>query len=147
MTKQNNMVAGFEFLIGNWNLKYRVPKSAFSGAGTGLGTGTFKRALNDKYVYFDYSVSLTTGKSEAHGIFAWDEDAKVYRYWWFENTGVFMTARCSFINNETLFIDWLDSGLTQTFTKVEPNIVILRLEHAASEQDRELILEVLFTMK
>jgi hypothetical protein len=43
----------FDFLLGNWNREYRVPKSAFSEADTGSGTGTFKRALDDRYVYFD----------------------------------------------------------------------------------------------
>jgi hypothetical protein len=43
----------FDFLLDSWNLEYRVPKSAFSEADTGSGTVTFKRALDDKYVYFD----------------------------------------------------------------------------------------------
>jgi len=36
-------------------MEYRVPKSAFSKADKGFGEGTFKRALNNKYVFFDYS--------------------------------------------------------------------------------------------
>ncbi len=77
MAKQSNMMEKFDFLLGNWNLEYKVPKSEFSEAATGTGTGTFKRALDDKYGYFDYSGSLTprekAGKEGgAHGIFAWD---------------------------------------------------------------------------
>jgi len=45
----------FEFLFGSWNLEYRIPKSIFSAAGSDSGVGSFKKALNDKYVIFDYS--------------------------------------------------------------------------------------------
>jgi len=44
----------FKFLIGNWNLEYKIPKSSFNEEATGKGAGTFKRTLNDKYVVFDY---------------------------------------------------------------------------------------------
>ena len=54
-------MARLDFLLGDWNLAYTVPRSRFSEAGTGTGTGTFRRALHDKYVYFDYTCSLTTG--------------------------------------------------------------------------------------
>ncbi len=137
----------FEFLLGNWNLEYRVPKSEFSEAATGIGIGTFKRALNDKYVYFDYSCSLTTGDGEAHAIFAWDEKTKIYRFWWFENSGSFSAATCSFVNDETLFLNWHDTLLIQTFRKAGPDKVILRMENPTSEGKYELILEVIFTKK
>ncbi len=137
----------FGFLVGNWNLEYKVPRSAFSEAATGSGTGTFKRALNDKYVYFDYSCSLTTGEGKAHGIFAWDEKASIYRYWWFESSGRFMKATCHFLNDKTLFLNWHDSLLKQTFEKVNRKKVILRMEHPNSEGNYELVLEVIFTRK
>jgi hypothetical protein len=137
----------FDFLLGTWNLEYKVPKSAFSEAATGTGTGTFKRALDDKYVYFDYTASLTTGekaekKGGAHGIFAWDEKANVYRYWWFECSG---KATCNFVNDETLFMNWHDTLIIQTFTKVSENKVVLRMEHPIAQGKFELILEVIFT--
>jgi len=147
MAKQLNMMEKFDFLLGNWNLEYRVPKSAFSEAATGTGTGTFKRALDDKYVYFDYSCSLTTGEGEAHAIFAWDEKTKIYRCWWFENSGNFTNATCNFVNNETLFLNWHDSLLIQTFRKAAPNKVILKMKHPDSEGKYELIMEVIFTRK
>lgn len=138
----------FDFLLGDWTLEYRVPKSAFSEAMTGAGTGTFKRALNDRYVFFDYSASLLTGsKVQAHGIFAWDDKLKFYRYWWFEDSGAFMTATCNFINEETLFLNWHDTLLIQTFTKDGPNKVILRMENPNSEGKYEVVLEVIFTRK
>ena len=141
------MMEKFDFLLGDWNLESRVPESAFSKADKGTGTGTFRRALDDKYVYFDYSASLTSGKGGAHGIFAWDEKAKVYRYWWFENSGVFMEATCNFVNDETLFMNWHDTLIIQTFRKTGPNEVILRMEHPVSEGKSELILEVILTRK
>jgi len=138
----------FDFLLGNWNLESRVPKSKFSEADTGTGAGTFKRALDDKYVYFDYRASLTTGEEgAAHGIFAWDEKAKTYRYWWFESSGNFLEATCDFVNNETLCMNWHDTILVQTFTKIGTNKVILRMEHPIAQGKFELILEVIFTRK
>ncbi|MBC8358167.1 MAG: DUF1579 family protein [Candidatus Aminicenantes bacterium] len=147
MAKQSNMMEKFDFLLGNWNLEYKVPKSAFSEAATGTGTGTFKRALDDKYVYFDYSASLTLGEGEAHAIFAWDKKAKVYRYWWFESSGNFLQATCNFVDEKTLFLNWHDTVIIQTFTKEGPNKVILRMEHPIALGKYELVLEVIFTRK
>jgi hypothetical protein len=140
------MMAKFEFLFGQWKLEYRVPASRFGPAATGTGIGTFKRALGGKYVFFDYSVSMSTGeRGEAHGIFGWDEKAKVYRYWWFEESGNFLTATCNFIRDGLLFLNWHDSLLTQTFTKVDSHQVVLRMKHPNSRGDEETVLEVIFT--
>ena len=147
MAKQLNIMEKFNFLLRNWNLEYMVPKSAFSEAATGSGTGTFKRALDDKYVYFDYSSTVNGQKGKAHAIFAWDEKAKLYRYWWFESSGNFSTATCKFVNEETLFLNWHDTLLIQTFRKVGPNKVILRMEHPDSEGKYELILKVILKGK
>ena len=147
MATQLNLMEKFDFLLGSWNLESRVPKSAFSEAATGTGTGTIKRALDDKYVYFDYSASLTIGEGEAHAIFAWDEKAKVYRYWWFESSGNFLTATCNFVNDETLFLNWHDTLLIQTFKKISPDKVELRMENPDTKGNFDLILEVIFTRK
>ncbi|MFQ6069881.1 MAG: hypothetical protein ACE5LC_05065 [Candidatus Aminicenantales bacterium] len=150
MAGQLNMMEKFGFLIGSWSLEYRVPKSAFSEAATGSGAGTIKRAMDDKYVYFDYSASLSSSPAqvgEAHAIFAWDEKAKIYRYWWFESSGNFLTATCNFVNKNTLFLNWHDTLLLQTFTKVSPNKVVLKMEHPIAAGKYELILEVIFTKK
>jgi len=74
------MMERLGFLINDWMLDYKIPESRLSEAATGTGTGTFRQVLNDKYVYFDYSCSLTIGDAEAHRIFAWDRQAKAYRY-------------------------------------------------------------------
>ena len=135
----------FEFLLGDWNLEYRVPKSSFSEAMTGTGTGTFKRALKDKYVFFNYCGSNAKDEGGAHGIFVWDGKAKFYRYWWFEDSGSFEEAVCSFVDENTLFMDWQNTLLTQTFTKAGPDKVILRMKQALGEDKSELLLEVILT--
>jgi len=146
MEEQSNMMEKFDFLLGKWNLEYKVPKSAFSEAATGSGTGVFKRALDDKYVYFDYAATFTTGQeAAAHAVFAWDEKAKLYRFWWFENSGNFATATCNFLNDETLFLNWHDTLLIQTFRKADTDKVILRMENPDAEGKFELVLEVIFT--
>ncbi len=145
MSDQLNKMEKFEFLLGKWNMEYRIPKSAFSEEDKGTGKGEFKRVLNDKYVTFNYSSTLTSGKGAATAIFAWDEKANFYKFWWFEDSGNFTTATCNFINDDTLFLNWHDSLLIQTFTKVDPNKIILRMEHPSSEGKYELILEVIFT--
>jgi len=140
------MMKKFCFLLGNWRLDYRVPQSALSEAVTGQGTGVFRRALDDKYVFFDYSSSFSNGTAAgAHAIFAWDAKIGIYRYWWFEDSGVFLTATCQFINDETLFLNWHDTLLTQTFAKAGPNRVILRMEQPNSQARQETVLEVLLT--
>jgi len=137
----------FNFLLGSWNLEYRIPKSQFHEAETGLGLGAFKRALDDKYVFFDYSSTVDEQKGGAHGIFAWDEKTEVYRYWWFESSGNFLTATCNFVNDETLLMNWHDTLLLQSFKKIDSNKVILKMESPNSEGEYELILEVIFTRK
>ena len=137
----------FNFLLGNWEMEYNVPKSSFSEATTGTGHGISKRALDDKYVYFDYSTLIDGNKGQAHGIFAWDEKSKTYRYWWFESSGNFSTATCNFINDETLFMNWHDTLLIQSFKKISSDKVILRMENPNSEGEYELILEVMLTRK
>ena len=137
----------FNFLLGNWEMEYNIPKSSFSEATTGTGQGIFKRALDDKYVYFDYSTLIDGNRGQAHGIFAWDEKLKIHRYWWFESSGNFSTATCNFINDETLFMNWHDTLLIQTFKKVSSDKVILRMENPNSEGEYELVLEVIFTRK
>ena len=140
------MMKKFDFLLGAWKMEYRVPKSEFSTAMTGSGTGTFKRALSDKFVYFDYSASFSTGdKAEAHGIFAWDEKIKKHRYWWFENSGSFMTATCRFIDDDVLYLNWHESLLSQTFRKAGRNRVVLRMDHPNAEGKSITIMEVMFT--
>ena len=137
----------FEFLIGEWNLEYRVPESSFSQKASGTGVGMIKRALNDKYVYFDYSATLTVGSGAAHAIFAWDEKFRTYRYWWFEDSGSFLTATCNFIGDDILFLNWHETLLIQSFTKVNRDKIVLRMEQPVAQNKFELILEVIFTRK
>ena len=134
----------FEFLLGNWNLEYRIPRSTFGEAGTDSGTGSFRSALNDKYVFFDYSTKAGSG---AHAIFSWDDKVKVYRFWWFENSGNFSTATCNFIDDETLAMNWHDSLLVQTFSKDGSDRVILRMQNPTAQGGYELVLEVILTRK
>jgi len=138
----------FNFLIGSWDLTYKIPKSSFSEEATGKGSGTFKRILNDKYVVFDYEASFTTGdKASAHAMFAWEEKIKMFRYWWFENSGSFMTATCNFINDDTLFLNWHNSLLIQTFKKIDEHTIELRMENPNKEGKFKLVLEVMFKRK
>jgi hypothetical protein len=147
MAAQQAMMKKFEFLIGTWDLDYRVPKSAFGKAERGTGSGTFRRALRDKYVYFDYQCHLPSGDGEAHAVFVWDEKAKVYRFWWFEDSGSYMTATCSFVRPGVLFLNWHDSVLTQTFSQENGDRVVLRMNQPDSTGKPMTILKVIFTRK
>lgn len=134
----------FEFLFGDWNLEYRIPKSKFSDSGSDTGFGSFKKILSDNYVLFEYS---TKSGGEAKGIFAWDDKVKVYRYWWFENSGNFSSATCNFVNDVTLAMNWHDTLFVQTFVKESPDKVVLKMQHPSDQGEYELILEVIFTRK
>lgn len=132
----------FEFLLGDWKLDYRIPKSFMSEEGTDSGVGTFKKILEGKYIEFDYS---TKSGGEAKGIFAWDEQIKMYRYWWFENSGNFLSATCNFVNDSILAMNWHSSLIVQTFTKETSNKVILKMQYPSDENGYDLLLEVIFT--
>ena len=140
------MMEKFEFLLGTWRMEYRIPPSEFSAAMTGSGTGTFRRVLDDKYVYFDYSASFSTGeKAAAHGIFAWDEKSKIHRYWWFENSGSFDAATCRFLDDGLVFMNWHGSLLSQTFRKTGRDALALRMFSPASGGKQKTVMEVIFT--
>ncbi len=137
----------FDFLIGTWILKYTVPESAYSVATTGKGEGTIRKALNDKYVFFDYKAEFTNGSAQAHGIFARDESQDIYRYWWFEDSGSFRTATCNFTDENTLFMNWHDTNLIQTFIKKEEDHIILKMSSPVSDQQFKPVLIVDFYRK
>jgi hypothetical protein len=134
----------FGFLLGSWNLDYRIPKSNFSEARSDRGSGSFKKILTDKYILFEYS---TESGGEAKGIFAWDDKIKAFRYWWFENSGSFATATCNFINNNTLAMNWHDTLLVQTFVKESTDKTILKMQNPSGQGGYDLIMEVIFTRK
>ena len=107
----------FNFLLGRWRMKSKIPKSKFSKEDTGYGEGEFKCTFNDKYVTFDYSSKYSAVDGAAHGIFSWDDKKNIYRHWWFENSGRFNEATCDFIDQNTLCLNWQNSLLVQTFSK------------------------------
>ena len=141
-TQKEDKMTKFDSFIGKWELEYNVPESIFSKPDKGTGKGEFKRELNNKYVIFNYSSQLTAGKASAHGIFAWDEKIRAYRYWWFEDSGSFMTATCNFINENILFMNWENSLLIQTFTVESPNKIFLSMDYPSSEGKYIPVLEV-----
>jgi hypothetical protein len=147
MINNNYPISKLDFLLGAWDLKYKVPKSILSEADTGTGSGEFKRILNDKYVSFDYSAKLSSMEASAHAVFAWDEKLKIYMYWWFESSGNYLNAACNFINDDTLCLNWHNSLLVQTFTKKGPGKIILQMKYPVSDAKYEIIMEVSFTRK
>jgi len=139
-----NPIERLGFLLGEWHLDYHIPKSSLAEAGSDSGTGRFARALNDNYVIFDYSTE--TGGA-AHGVFAWDKKVGILRYWWFENSGSFQTATCQFLDDGTLAMNWHDTVLVQTFTRIDANKVVLRMSTPAAHVSYEVVLEVVMTRK
>ncbi|MCF7886257.1 MAG: hypothetical protein K9M80_07170 [Candidatus Marinimicrobia bacterium] len=115
------MMEKFSFLIGKWKLDYQLPKSDFHAAASGTGSGVFKRELNNKFVFFDYFSFINDEKHNAYGIFGWDKKIEQYRYWWFEDSGVSLSATCNFVNDNKLIVHWHDTLLVQTFTQVKPD--------------------------
>jgi hypothetical protein len=129
----------FDFLLGGWDMEYTLPQ-------VGSGTATFTRALDGQYVFLDYSAISPTGETGgAHGIFAWDQQFNIYRYWWFENSGNFTKADCDFIDDHTLLMHWDDGLLIQTFRKSGPNQVELEMKSPNAQGEYEPVLKVVFT--
>jgi hypothetical protein len=132
----------FEFMLGNWDLEYE-----YSG-GSGSATGTLRRALGGRYVFFDYGGVLSTGEETgAHAVFAWDKSIGAYRYWWFEDSGQFACATCKFVNDDTLALNWHDSLLTQEFVKDGHDRMILRMKRPDSTGEVKTVLTVYFARK
>lgn len=135
----------FNFMLGKWNLNYRVPKSSLHMEEIGAGKGEAKKILNNRHVVFDYHAELTSGEATAHAVFAWDERRKIYRYWWFEDSGEFMEASCDFINDDTLCLNWYNSLLVQTFERKRKDKIVLLMKHPLNSNEYELVLEVEMT--
>jgi hypothetical protein len=147
MTNNNHPISKLDFLLGIWNLEYRIPKSVFSEEDKGSGSGEFKRILNDEYVSFNYEAKLSSIELSAHAVFAWDEKSKSYRFWWFESSGNFLTASCNFINDDTLGLNWHDSLLVQTFKKESVDKIVLQMKYPVNDNKYETILEVILMRK
>jgi len=147
MKKELNPMDMLAFLIGDWKLEYKVPKSRYSSEDTGSGEGNFQWILNNNYMTFNYYAKLSTRENTAHALFAWDEKSKLYRYWWFEDSGAFMSASCNFIDENTLCLNWHDSLLVQTFHRIDDDKIILQMKYPGNENKSETILEVIFTKK
>jgi L-rhamnose mutarotase len=145
MKKESNPMDKFQFLLGTWRMDYKILKSRNILEDIGVGEGTFTSILNDRYVTFDYQVNLKTSQAAAHAIFAFDEDRKIYRYWWFEDSGKFMKAMGDFINKNKLMLIWEENQLVQTFHRLKNGNVILSMKNQSDINDHEIILEVLFT--
>ena len=143
MNTELNPMDRFIFLLGRWKLEYKIPESQFSEKDT--GEGEFKKILNNRYVTFDYHAKLSAGEGAARGIFAWDKKSKIYRYWWFEDSGEFNEAACSFIDDNTLSMNWYNSIFVQTFHQLEKGKVILRMSYHSDKINYKTVLEVVLT--
>jgi len=147
MTGNNSPIAKLDFLLGIWNLEYKVPESMYSKGDSGTGVGEFKRILNGSYVSFDYHAKLTSIETSAHAVFAWDEKSNIYKYWWFESTGNYLSASCNFIDADILCLNWHNSILVQTFKKENADKIVLQMKYPVSENSYKTILEVILTRK
>ena len=147
MSNKLNPMDKFNFLFGTWKLDYKVPKSRFSEEDSGQGEGSFKHILNDRYVTFDYHAKLSKGEGTAHAIFAWDKKSNIYRYWWFEDSGEYMEATCDFIDDRTLYLNWHNSLLVQSFQLLEDGKVKLQMRYPLNKNEYETVLEVISTKK
>jgi hypothetical protein len=147
MNEQSNPMDKFNFLIGTWKMDSKVPKSQFSEEDKGQGEGEFTRILNDRYVTFDYKAQYSKGKGAAHGIFAWDEKSQIYRYWWFEDSGAFDQATCNFIDDNTLCLNWHNSILVQSFSRINDKKIVLEMRYPSNKTDYKIVLEVVFSKK
>jgi len=59
----------------------------------------------------------------------------------------FGEARRGFPDDETLFLNWHDSLLTQSFVNTGPDRVTLRMGHPGPRGEYELIMEVLMSRR
>ena len=141
------MMDKLEFLIGHWDMEYNIPKSKFSPATTGSGKARFRRHLDNKAILLDYESLIDGLAGSAHGVFLWDKKTGIYRYWWFESSGAYDSASCNLIDDNTLYMNWHNSVLRQTFRKIDDNTIELHMDHPNADGDYDLYLEVILTHK
>ncbi len=147
MKEELNPMDKLSFLLGTWEMDYKVPKSSFSSGDSGKGEGTFKRILNNRYVTFEYYVKYSASEGSAQAIFTWDDKNKIYRFWWFESSGSFSEASCNFTSENTLCLNWHNSLLVQSFQLHNDGKLILQMKHPLDNNNYEIVLEVVFTKK
>ncbi len=135
-------ITALAFLIGEWELDYTVTRQGNTTREL-RGTGSIRYALDDKYVLFDYEVRRKADHErmgQAHGVFAWDEKAGQYRYFWFESSGAFLQATASMNHDDTLVMQWQGANCTQIFHRVDADAMYLEMRCP----DEDLLLRVDF---
>jgi len=141
--KSDAPMRALSFMIGEWELDYTVTQNGRTTR-TIRGTGALRFLFNATYLNFDYQAiekASGAGIGEAHGIFAWDEKAGRYRYYWFESSGSFRQATGVLEDAHTLALEWQEIKCTQIFRSVSTDAMYLEMR--CPEQD--LLLRVDFT--
>jgi hypothetical protein len=131
------------FMIGEWALDYSVTQRGQTTQ-TIRGTGSLRYLFSAAYLTFDYrTLDKATGNTigEAHAIFAWDEKAGQYRYYWFESSGNYHQATGVLQDAHTLALHWDEINCTQIFRRVDSDAMYLEMRCP----DQDLLLRVDFT--
>jgi len=145
MTSEASPMRALSFMIGEWALDYSVTQRGQT-ARTIRGSGSLRYMFSAAYLTFDYRMlDRATGNliGEAHAIFAWDEKAGQYRYYWFESSGSFHQATGVLRDARTLALEWQEIKCTQIFRSVSADAMYLEMR--CPEQD--LLLRVDFTRR
>jgi len=132
-----------KFMVGDWALEYTVTQHGHTTQ-TIRGTGSLRFLFDAAYLTFDYRmIEKATEKTiaEAHAIVAWDRQAGLYRYYWFESSGNFHQATGVLQDAQTLALEWQEINCTQIFRSVSADAMYLEMRCPA----QELLLRVDFS--
>lgn len=143
ITETGVPMRALSFMVGEWELDYTVTQHGHTTK-TIRGSGSLRYLFNATYLTFNYQMQQKdTGEriGEAHGIFAWDNKAGHYRYYWFESSGTFLQATAILRDDHTLALEWQDTDCTQIFRRVSADAMYLEMR--CPEQD--LLLRVDFS--
>jgi hypothetical protein len=131
------------FMAGDWDLDYTVTQKGETTK-TLCGTGSLRYLFGSTYLAFDYQVKQRDSGAvmgAAHGIFAWDQKAERYRYFWFEDSGTFLQATAVLRDGHDLLMQWQDINCSQIFRRVHADAMYLEMRCP----DEDLLLRVDFS--
>ena len=133
------------FLVGAWEEEISYPGAAGTPA-QGRGRWLARPALGF-FLMLNYEGRGPEGPYRAQGVLTYDRDSKLYRMWWFDDTGGIGDYRGIFTDVNTLVLEHQakkegrDFRERITYARVAPGEVRTKIEQAWDTEDFQTSLE------
>ena len=131
------------FLVGAWEEAITYPGAQMA---TGTGRWIARPVLGD-FLMINYEGRGPQGPYRAQGVLTYDRELKLYRMWWFDDTGGIGDYRGIFVDMNTLVLehqakkDGRDFRERITYVRVAPGEVRTKIEQAWDAEEYKTSLE------